>query len=223
MKFKTGFRWQRVLLDAILLTMAVGSTSVHAYGNLWWNRVTRISSEIIVPLSGSPRSNASRATDARKRAQSAVDEHAPAEPVVVVVPSTEEDSLVSPARVGRPSDNRTKAAEYLRETDKDRPSPPLRVIIENTAPAAAETPRENVERNLSKARRYSDGSLGSGGSKAGTYIQNGTAVGVIGSDGIVVVVCDPGTNTAGRIGDDTQSGNYFNVVVNGKLAKARCK
>ena len=46
---------------------------------------------------------------------------------------------------------------------------------------------------------------------------------MMGADGIWVISCRANNNTAGRIGDDTRSGNIITVEVNGKLIKARCK
>ena len=45
----------------------------------------------------------------------------------------------------------------------------------------------------------------------------------MGKDGVIVMVCDGVNNNVGRIGDDSQSGNKFTVMVNGRPTPARCK
>jgi len=158
-----------------------------------------------------------------KARSSRSDPSAPAVTTIIIVPEDEEGFL-SPPTVGAPPDNRAKARDYLRGPDSGSPATVL--IVPDNAPAGAETDRGNsLERNRAKARRYSDGDASGGGSvgKPGTYIKIGTSVGVVGPDGVVDFVCDETNNVAGRIGDDTQSGNVFAIVVNGKLAKARCK
>ena len=190
-----------------------------------WPESGKLAGEIIVaPSGGAAKSSAAGASESRMKARSSrSDPSAPAVTTIIIVPEDEEGFL-SPPTVGAPPDNRAKARDYLRGPDSGSPATVL--IVPDNAPAGAETDRGNsLERNRAKARRYSDGDASGGGSvgKPGTYIKIGTSVGVVGPDGVVDFVCDETNNVAGRIGDDTQSGNVFAIVVNGKLAKARCK
>ena len=82
--------------------------------------------------------------------------------------------------------------------------------------------RESVSRNLSKARRYGQDQQDESTNK-GKFTQIGTTIGVVGKDGVMLIVCDGVNNNAGRIGDDTQSGNVFSIIINGKTTMARCK
>lgn len=212
----------RVSIVAGALSMGAGS--VAAAGGSWWPmgwKGWKFSSEIIVPVGGATRGTASSASEARKKARASVVEPAPPLPATIIAePVEEEDGVLSRPSRGMPTDNRARALDYSRGLDPDRPA--VIVVPGEPAPGSMESTREGVERNLGRARQYSEGATGSG-AKAGTYVKIGTAVGVVGKDGVVVMVCDETNNTAGRIGDDTQSGNMFNVVINGKVAKARCK
>lgn len=187
----------------------------------FWSSGFNVLSEIIVPLGESSRGgSSSNASESRKKARAAVEktENPPVEGVIVEL--DEPDGILSRARVGVPTDNRAKALNYSNGGDVVR-VPTLRSPIE-AAPGSIEASRANLERNRDKAHRYSDGGLSAAG-KAGTFVKIGTEMGIVGSDGVIVVTCDATNNTAGRIGDDTQSDNFFNVVVNGKIVKARCK
>jgi hypothetical protein len=187
----------------------------------FWSSGFRVLSEIIVPLGGSSKgSSSSNASEPRKKARAALEKTENPTVEGVIVELEEPEGILSRARVGVPTDNRAKALNYLNGSEGGRVQmvrPPI-----EAAPGTIEATRSNLERNRDKAHRYSeDGSSAAG--KTGTFVKIGTEVGVVGSDGVIVVTCESTNNTAGRIGDDTQSGNYFSVVVNGKLAKARCK
>jgi hypothetical protein len=81
---------------------------------------------------------------------------------------------------------------------------------------------ENVSRNLNKARRYAQDQQDGPTNKC-KFAQFGTTTGVLGKDGVMLIVCDGVNNNAGRIGDDSQSGNVFSIIINGKTTMARCK
>ena len=97
----------------------------------------------------------------------------------------------------------------------------IRVLPESVI-EPGDASKKVLETNVSKARSYSDAST-SNKSQKGTHIKIGTSTGVLGSDGIMVLDCGDTNNTSGHIGDDTYSGSYFNIYVNGKPAKARCR
>ena len=185
-------------------------------------RSIKFSSEIVVPLAGASKSNATSAAESRRKARSAASDAPPviSSPVIVIAPEPEEEGVLSPSRMSSPADNRTKAKEYSRGLT---PSNGTTVqLLTDTPSDTLDANQSNLEKNRNKARQYADGGIGSG-AKPGTYIKLGTSTGVIGKDGVVVFVCEETNNTVGRIGDDTQSGNIFSVLVNGKLVKARCK
>jgi hypothetical protein len=192
---------------------------VFATGPLTWLGNFKFASEIVVtPLGGSTQESASGASRNRQKAQSAA--HVGTAPIPVMIVTEEEDGVLTPAQMGAPADNRDKARSYSRETGAGHPAP-LRIITDN-AVDGSDSARDNLERNRNKARRYAEGVSGSN-TKAGTYIKVGPSTGVVGADGVVVFACEDTNNIAGRIGDDTQSGNIFSVVINGKTIKARCK
>ena len=202
-----------------MLVWFVGNAN--ATGVLSWVGPFKWVSEIVVPWGGSTKSSSTSASESRRKARaSANDATAPTLTTIVVVPDAEEDGVLSPSRMSSPSDNRTKARDYSHGVDPVNAAA-VQILIEN-APNGVDTNQSNLEKNRNKARQYSEG-VSSGGGKPGTHVKIGTSAGVVGADGVVVVVCDDTSNTAGRIGDDTQSGNIFAVVINGKLAKARCR
>lgn len=204
---------------ALLWVLAGYVGNAGATEEVSWPKNYKLAGEIVVVPSGSAASSATGASEsARKARSSRNDPSVPAVTAIVIMPE-EEEGVLSPSGVGAPPDNRAKARSYSRGSDSGAPGTVL--ILPDNAPDGTGTARDSLERNRSKARRYSDGETGVG--KAGTYVKIGTSVGVVGSDGVIVFVCDETNNVAGRIGDDTQTGNVFAVVVNGKMAKARCK
>ena len=203
----------------LLLIWFVGNAN--AAGMLSWVGPFKWLSEIVVPWAGATKSSATSASESRRKARaSANDAVPPVLTTIVVVPEAEEEGVLSPSRMSTPSDNRTKARDYSRGVDPANATT-VQILIDNTV-SGVETNQSNLEKNLNKARQYSEGASNTGG-KSGTRLKVGTSVGVVGADGVVVVVCDDTNNTAGHIGDDTQSGNIFSIVINGKLSKARCK
>ncbi len=201
--------------------LLAGWCASHAFaaGPLTWLGNFKFASEIVVtPLGGSTQGSASGASRNRQKAQSAA--HVGTAPTPVMIVTEEEDGVLTPAQMGAPADNRDKARSYSRETGAGHPAT-LQIITDN-AVDGTDSARDNLERNRNKARRYAEGASGSN-TKAGTYIKVGPSTGVVGADGVVVFACEETNNIAGRIGDDTQSGNLFSVVVNGKMIKARCK
>lgn len=157
------------------------------------------------------------ASENRKKAISSLTETPP--PSSIIILPEGESGVLLPPGVGTPADNRNKARNYLNEpVTTDQPSFVVRQPEHVTSSPNLESPRINVRNNLDRARRYA----GTTGGKPGTSVKFGTSTGVVGADGVVVVACDD-SNIAGRIGDDTQSGNVFAIVVKGKLVKARCE
>jgi hypothetical protein len=138
-------------------------------------------------------------------------------PTIIVAPEVQ---LLAPSSTGKPPDNRNKAKNYIK--DANSASQPVTIIYPNKSSTGADTPRESLDKNLSKARRYSENGT-TGVSKPGTFIKYGSATGVIGADGVVVFSCGDINNSAGVIGDNSQSGNSLSVVVNGKVLQARCQ
>ena len=201
-----------------VLAGCVGNAGAAAEG--FWPEGYKLAGEIVVvPSGGAAKGGATGASESRMKARSSRnDPSVPAVTTIVIVPEDEE-GVLSPPEMGAPPDNRAKARGYSRGLDG---SPATVLIMPDNAPDGTGTARDSLEKNRGKARRYSEGEAGGVG-KAGTYVKTGTSVGVVGSDGVVVFVCDDTNNIAGRIGDDTQSGNVFAIVINGKLAKARCK
>lgn len=141
----------------------------------------------------------------------------PTSPTIILVP---EDDVMAPRGVGQPPDNRSKARDYIRDNGPSGHSPGV-ILLEKPA-GNAESSRSNLDRTMNKARSYTDKNH-VGGSKPGTTVQYGSAVGVVGADGVIVFACGDINNSAGRIGDDSQSGNLLSVVINGKLVPARCR
>ena len=172
---------------------------------------------ILLTPPSSPHPTATAASENRKKAISSLTETPP--PSSIIILPEGESGVLSPAGVGTPTDNRNKARNYLNESvTTDQPSTVVRPPEHVTSSPNSESPRINVRNNLDRARRYA----GTMGGKPGTSVKFGTSTGVVAADGVVVIACDD-SNIAGRIGDDTQSGNVFAIVVKGKLVKARCK
>jgi hypothetical protein len=207
--------------SAFLLMLACGVGNASANSLLSWFGHFKFASEIVVPLGGAAKSSATSASESRKKARSSVNEASPpVSTTIILAPEADEEGVLAPSRMGVPADNRAKARDYSRGLDPANAAT-VQILIDNTEDGS-DTNQRSLEKNRNKARRYSDSVSGSG-SKPGTYVKIGTSVGVVGPDGVVVFVCDDTNNIAGRIGDDTQSGNFFSVVVNGKQVKARCK
>lgn len=175
--------------------------------------------EIVVSPPTNSRGNGTAAS--REKARSYLDDKESSPPTILVIPEDEDGGVLSPRGMGVPQDNRSKARDYIRDADSGLPA--AVIVPTDQAPGIDSSKRQNIERNLGKARSYLDGGGTGSGSKAGTYVQMGTSVGIIGSDGVVVFDCSDTSNTAGRIGEDLQPGSEFIVVINGKKQKARCR
>ena len=192
---------------------------------VFWPAGVKLAGEIVVvPSGGAARNSATGASESRKKARSSRNDPSATTTTTIIVVPEEEEGVLSPSGMGAPPDNRAKARDYSRGSDSGSPATVL--ILPDNAPDGTETARDSLEKNRSKARRYSEGDTGNGGGnggKAGTYVKVGTSVGVVGPDGVVIFVCDDTNNIAGHIGDDTRSGNVFSIVINGNLVKARCK
>lgn len=174
---------------------------------------------VISPTPGSQRiDSANNATESRIKAQAYSNPDVQTPSTIIVLPP--EEGLMTPPTVGRPPDNRNKARNYIKNGSNSTIDPT--VILLDTAPKNGDPSRVNLDKNLSKARGYADGGS-SNGIKPGTYVRYGTAVGLVAADGVIVFVCEQIANTAGRIGDDSQSGNSFTLSVNNKIQQARCK
>lgn len=177
---------------------------------------------IAAPPGSVGKTSVSNATDNRIKAQAYSQtqtnvDNAVTPTTIILVPDA---GLFEPAQTGRPPDNRSKARNYLKDPNSNSTDPT--VILLERAPKNSEPSRANLEKNMNKARSYADGGSATG-SKPGTYVRYGTAVGVVAADGVIVFACDQITNSAGRIGDDSQSGNLFTLSLNNKLLQARCK
>lgn len=183
-------------------------------------------SEIILPGNntnstsnlGKP-TTTNNAADMRAKAQASArtnDSTIPAGSTIVIIPE-QDDDVLSRARANSSSSIR------MRDTHRSNTSnstPPVVIIYPETS--SNDNSRLNLERNLNKSRQYSE-SPSYSHEKAGTHIKNGTSVGVMGSDGVLVFNCEKTNNTMGRIGDDSLPGSIFNISVNNKTLKARCK
>jgi len=199
--------------------------SAGAAEEIFWHEGVKLAGEIIVvPSVGAQKNSTTSASESARKARAARnDPSATAPATIIIVP--EEEGVLSPPGVSAPPDNRVKAKDYSRGVNSNGSTTVL--ILPDGVSDGAETSRgEILERNRSKARQYSDGDIdgnkGNGG-RTGTIVKMGTSVGAVGSDGVIVFVCDDTNNVAGRVGDDTKSGNVFSVVINGRLTKARCK
>lgn len=173
----------------------------------------------ISPAPGSQSKNSvDNATANRIKAQAYTNPEVQTPSTIIVVPP--EEGLLAPPTLGRPPDNRSKARNFIKDARNSTTDPTI--ILLDTVPKGGEPARVNLEKNLNKARGYADDG-NSTGVKPGTYVRYGTAVGVVAADGVIVFSCEEISNTAGRIGDDSQSGNSFTLSVNKKLHPARCK
>lgn len=200
--------------------------SVGAAEEIFWHEGVKLAGEIIVvPSVGAQKNSATSASENARKARAARNDPSATAPATIIIVPEEEEGVLSPPGVSAPPDNRVKAKDYSRGVNPNSSTTVL--ILPDGVADGTETSRgESLERNRSKARQYSDGDVdgnrGNGG-KAGTIVKMGTSVGAVGSDGVIVFVCDDTNNVAGRVGDDTKSGNVFSVVINGRLTKARCK
>jgi hypothetical protein len=206
----------------VALSLVLLHGHVLAFEFPFWHGYKRFSSEIIMPSIEPSRSSASvGASEARRKARrSAADEVTvtPAEPV-----SPPPEEVGDPAMFPRPpaaaTDNRLRARDRM---NGNLGGSSVQLAPITAEPGTPEARRENMNRNIDKAQGYSGGTSARGG-KSGTFISLGTAVGVAGPDGVLVVSCDATNNAAGRIGNDDGPGGSFDVVLNGKLVRARCK
>ena len=205
----------------ILGLLACTAGHAGATGPLDWLGGFKLASEIVVtPWGGNTKGSSTGASTSRQKAQAAANPGAAPPSTQIVIETDDEDGVLSRPRTGAPTDNRDKARNYSRGSDAGSPAT-IRILTDNTA-EGTDTNRDSLEKNRSKARRYAEGASDNSG-KAGTFIKIGPATGVMGVDGVVMFSCDDTNNIAGRIGDDSQPGNVFAIVVNGKMIKARCK
>ena len=214
-------------LYILLLTLCLMASSPWAMARPKWGQVGGLTflTEILVPGAGNTSSrlrSRDAAEQARTKARESVAESMPA-PANVANDTilTEEEGFLVPGRSSAPPDNRIRAKEYL-QNDAD-----VNKVIITSQPVMepdgdAKTTRDNLNRNLAKARRYSQDQQDEPGS-TGKFFEFGTTTGVMGKDGVIVMACNGVNNNAGRIGDDTQSGSVFTVMVKGKPYQARCK
>lgn len=184
-------------------------------------------SEIILPGSNtSSTSNLERsstttnnAADMRAKAQASArtnDSPIPVGSTILIIPEGDDDVL---SRARANSSSSIKMRDTHRSTTSNSTSPIVIIYPENPS---NDNSRLNLERNLNKSRQYSESSSYSH-EKVGTHVKSGTSVGVMGADGVLVFNCEKTNNTMGRIGDDSLSGNIFNISINNKTLKARCK
>lgn len=204
---------------ALLFVLACSGNGASATEEFVWSEGFKLAGEIVVVPSGTAvKSTATGASDNRKSARAIRDPAASKTQTIIIVPEDEE-GVLSPSMVPAPADNRSKARDYSRGTDSNG-STTVIIVPEDSG---AETDRgRSLSRNRSKARRYSDDGAGVS-TQTGSVVKIGTAVGIMGADGVVVYACDDVNNAAGRIGDDSQAGNVFTVMVGSKQVRARCK
>lgn len=183
---------------------------------------------IIAPQQNETKSPAaSGASENRQRAQSYRKKKT--SPTIIIVPEdqVEEEGVLSPRGGSAPPDNRSKAKEYLRDPDTGKTT--IILVEPDQATEGKGTNQENLERNRNKARRYSDGDTagaegaGKNTGKAATYLRDQAATGVVGPDGVLVVVCGDANNASGFIGEAMAPGSVFTIMINGRAVKARCR
>lgn len=210
-----------VIASAMLLLHGTSA----AFELPFWNSFKRFRSEIILPQSEPSKSRSSvNARNTRTKAQRYIAEETdatPPAPADGTLPPPDErgEAAMFPRAPSAASESRLRARDRMNGTQS---GVVMQLAPVSAEPGSAEARHENVTRNIEKAQGYSGGGSARGG-KAGTFISLGTAVGVPGPDGVLVVSCDATNNAAGRIGSDEAPGNAFDVVVNGKLVRARCK
>ena len=164
----------------------------------------------------------------------------------LVLLAEEEDGALAPRSVQNLPENRAKAQAY--QKGDAYIAPPLIRILPRTDPSKPITNREHLELNRSKAQSYQRGDdytpqtqilitpspeyskptnnqehLESNRYKAMGYMK-GDSQGVFGADGLLIVTCRDTGSVAGRIGDDSRSGNVINTIDSlGRQIKVRCK
>lgn len=143
--------------------------------------------------------------------------------------------LVEPAAARSPSgrsatDARARSKRFLSNngvetTESNVPLAPVPAATLGANPASVTNPAAHTQRTesaLAKARRYANGGDASA-PKAGLFVRLGTAVGVVGADGVIVFACSDTDNIAGRVGDSVKPGSLFTVLMNGRATPARCR
>ena len=183
----------------------------------------RILTEIVVSGGAAPsrscRSTSPAASESRNRAREALADAASQSGALNNVIVLEEDSYIAPGSNGALPDNRRKAKEYSQgESDVS----PVIVLTKPGSETSVPSARESQRRNVNKAQRYLT-DQDDEPTNSGKFTRSGTTMGVMGKDGVILIVCDGVNNTAGRIGDDTQPGNVLTILINGKPTPARCK
>lgn len=182
--------------------------------------------EIVLPGSGNNNSisrSKDAASDARQKAKEAVSETPTTslKELQNLISAQEEDGYMLPGRSSAPPDNRARAKEYIQnEAEKNK----LIIITQPGSESSGDENfnKDNASKNVNKAKRYLQDQLDEP-VNTGKFYQYGTATGVMGADGVIVMTCDGVNNNAGRIGDDTQSGSVFTINIKGKAFLARCK
>jgi hypothetical protein len=218
-----SFMRRSVASCVMALTLLLLHGQVLAFELPFWQGYKRFLSEIIMPSGELSRSSTSvGASEARRKARRAVSEDVATEtPVEPVPPISDEstDAAMFPRPPAPATENRLRARDRL---NGNMGGTQVQLTPITADPGTPEARRENMNRNIDKAQAYS-GSNGTRAGKSGTFISLGTAVGVAGPDGVLVVSCDATNNAAGRIGNDDGPGGTFDVVMGGKLVRARCK
>lgn len=192
----------------------------------YWPEEFRLAGEIIISPrpSGATSKSGSGASDNRDKARSY--QQGTAQTPSIIIISEDDESGLFLREGGTPQDNRSKAREYLRDPETGRPTTIM--IIPDQKIDGKDTNQNSLDRNRSKARRYSDGDtagaegVGKNTGRAASYLRDQVSSGVVGPDGVLVVVCTGADNAAGYIGELT-SGSVFTLMINGKAVKARCK
>lgn len=197
----------RKKMSLIALMLCAGSAG--AAEEIFWPKDYRLAGEIIVtPSRSSGKSSSAAAADNRERARAYKADGTPAPETTVIIVPEDEEGLLSPRGGTSLPANRAKAREYQSGSGSDSRNQPQILILPERDPSKVETTRERLEDHRSKARSYMKGE---------------TPVGMVGTDGLMVVNCRDVDSVSGRIGDDTQSGGIISIFQNGKQVKVRCK
>lgn len=186
---------------ALMLCAGSAGATEEAY----WAPGYKLAGEIIMVPAG--KTGPETATENREKARTyRSDGTATPGTTVVIVPEDEEGILSPRGGSGSLPSNRAKAREY-RNNDTDVRSRPQILVLPNRDATKVETSHDQLEINRSKAHSYMKGE---------------TPVGMVGTDGFLVVNCVDTGSASGRIGDNTQGG-IITIYQKGKPVKARCR
>lgn len=175
--------------------------------------VMSLAGEIIVAPPGN--NNQVSEGDASRMREAARDQRKGKSPLPVIILDETEEGVLSPRRgPSSPADNAGRARNQRLEGDSSEGTLPS-IIMGPLPPDVSPSPTNSASAQKAHSNRVRAIEYRKGDQSA--------PVSARGGDGLPIVDCTNVENVAGRIGDDTKSGNIIILIQNRNQIKARCR